>query len=162
MKIGPKISQAGKKFGKVCGKCLVKGVGIGALGLVAWDSNVYGKLRADQYAQSKDAKYMTNSVTNTLFESDPSIVTAKIKEQRLKLTMRENVRHFFNRGIGYIGGFVSQMISNAIPFALGMGTLLTKGKWAKGFAIATGIYGLVVILKDGFGLGHSKDLTNPF
>lgn len=151
-----------KKVGSACGKCLVKGVGIGALGIVAWDANVYGKLRADQYAKTKDADYMTKAVTNTLFESDPSIVTAKIKEERLKLSMGENFRHFFNRGIGYIGGFVSQTINNVIPFALGMATLLTKGKWAKGFAIATGLYGVAVILKDGFGLGHSNDLNKPF
>ena len=145
-----------------CSKYLVKGVGIGALALVAWDGHVYGKLKADQYAKTKDADYLINSYTNTMYLPSPSIVTSKIKDMRYKMTLGENIRYFFNKGIGYVGGFVSQSVSNVIPFGLGLATLLTMGKWAKGFAIATGAYGLLTILKDGFGLGYSHDLNKPF
>ena len=134
MKILGSISKALKGN---AGKYITKGVGLAALGLVASDAHYIGKLQADLYTSEKDAKAAGYYLNNSMYTTN----------------MSQGWRRFFNLGIGYVKGFTSMLISHVIPFGLGLGALLAKGKAAKICAGAFGVYALGKVVKDFFGIG---------
>lgn len=143
-------------------KYIVKGTGVAALGLVAYDSHVMGKLQSDVYSKSGDADACMNAYSNTDYLTSPSIVTSKLKDTVFKWETDNNVRHLVNSAIGYFKGFGTMLVESVVPFGLGLGALLGKGKWAKGSAIGLGIYAAVKIVKDVLGFGHYNDLNRKF
>ena len=143
-------------------KYLAKGAGIAALGIIAYDSHIVGKLQSDVYAKSRDAKACIQSFNNTQYLSSPSVTTSKLKKRVFNWEVESNVRNFFNSAIGYFKGFGSMLVENVVPLGLGLGALLGKGKWAKGSAIGLGVYAVVKFFKDILGLGHYNDLNQKF
>lgn len=149
-------------IGTTLTKCLVKGVGLAAIGVTAYDSHIMGNLQSDMYAKSKDADACAEAFNNTQYLSSPSQTTAKLKKGVMNVEMESNIRHFINSGIGYFKGFLSTMINNVVPLGLGIGALIGKGKIAKGSAIGLGIYGVCKFFKDVMGFGHYNDLNSKF
>ena len=143
-------------------KYLAKGVGVAALGVVAYDSHVVGKLQADVYAKSGDANAGIKAFDNTQYLSSPSVTTTKLKNEVFKFELDSNIRSFVNSAIGYIKGFGTMLIDNVVPLGLGLGALLGKGKWSKGSAIGLGVYSVIKIFKDVLGFGHYNDLNKRF
>ncbi len=143
-------------------KYLAKGAGVAALGIVAYDAHIVGKLQSDVYSKSRDAKAGIKYFDNTQYLTSPSVTTANLKKGVFKWEIDNNLRTFVNSAIGYFKGFGSMLIDSVIPFGLGIGALLGKGKWSKGSAIGLGIYGLVKLFKDVLGLGQYNDLNSKF
>ncbi len=143
-------------------KYLPKVVGAAALGVVAYDAHIIGKLQADMYAKSKDANALASTYNNTQYLSSPSMTTSKLKDEVNKFEMENNSRHFVNSAVGYFKGFGSMLINSVVPLGLGLGALFAKGKWAKGSAIGLGIYGGFKFFKDILGFGHYNDLNRKF
>ena len=135
------------------GKYITKGVGLGALGLCAYESNYVGKIKADKYATERDALATAHYLNNTMYSNDLSPVKQRIKETAYSIELNQGWRRFFNLGIGYVKGFCDKLISNVIPLGLGLGALLAKGKAAKGCAIGLAIYGTCSLIKNFFGIG---------
>lgn len=144
------------------GKYLCRGAGLAALGLVAYDSHVMGKLRADVEAKSADADACFDGFNNTQYLSKPSAVLARAKEGVYHLELGNNIRSFFNSGIGYVKGAVSTMVSEVVPFTLGIGALLGKGIIAKASAVGLAGYAGICFVKDVLGFGHYNDLNKPY
>ncbi|MBP3924867.1 hypothetical protein J6E39_06470 [bacterium] len=144
------------------GKYLCRGAGIAALGIVAYDAHVMAKLRADVEAKSKDADACYDRFNNTQYLSTPSTTISNAKKGVYHLELDNNIRSFFNSGIGYVKGALSTMVSEVVPFTLGLGALLGKGIIAKGSAIGLGIYAGICLAKDVLGFGHYNDLNKPY
>ncbi|MBQ8669596.1 hypothetical protein IJ472_07430 [bacterium] len=147
------IGSIASKIRTNAGKYLVKGVGIAALGLVAYDSHYVGKIQADKYATEKDAKAAAYFLNNMQYANDLSPVRGKIKKTAYEMELDQGWRRFFNLGIGYIKGFCSMLVSNVVPLGLGLATVLGKGKTSKFGAIGLGIYAVGSIIKNAFGIG---------
>lgn len=143
-------------------KYLPKAVGAAALGIVAYDAHIIGKLQSDVYAKSKDADACAKSFNNTQYLSTPSQTTAKMKNFVNEIEMDSNLRHFVNSAIGYFKGFGEMLIDSVVPFGLGLGALLGKNRIGKGSAIGLGIYAVIKLFKDVLGFGHSNDLNKKF
>lgn len=143
-------------------KYLAKGTGLAALGVVAYDAHTWGKIQADVYAKSKDADACARAFNNTQYLSSPSITTANLKKGVYHLETDSNARHFVNSAIGYFKGFGSMLINSVIPFGLGLGALIGKGKTSKGCALGLGVYGVFKLFKDVLGFGHYNDLNRNF
>lgn len=143
-------------------KYIAKGVGAAALGVVAYDAHVVGKLQSDVYSKTGDANACMQAFSNTQYLSSPSVTTSKLKRGVFNWEVESNLRHFINSGIGYFKGFGSMLVSSVVPFGLGLGALLGKGKWSKGSAIGLGIFGAVKLFKDVLGFGHYNDLNRKF
>ena len=141
-------------------KYIAKGVGAAALGVVAYDAHVVGKLQSDVYSKTGDANACMEAFSNTQYLS--SVTTSKLKRGVFNWEVESNLRHFINSGIGYFKGFGSMLVSSVVPFGLGLGALLGKGKWSKGSAIGLGIFGVVKLFKDVLGFGHYNDLNRKF
>lgn len=143
-------------------KYLPKAIGLGALGVVAYDSHIIGKLQADMYSKSKDADACAETFNNTQYLSSPSMTTSKLKDGVNRFEMESNSRHFVNSAIGYFKGFGSMLIQSVVPLSLGLGALFAKGNWAKGSAIGLGVYAGFKFFKDVLGFGHYNDLNKKY
>ena len=135
---------------------------MGALGVVAYDSHIVGKLQADVYSKSKDADACAETFSNTQYLSSPSMTTSKLKDGVHRFEMESNSRHFVNSALGYFKGFGSMLVNSVVPLGLGLGALFGKGKWATGSAIGLGIYAGFKFFKDVLGFGHYNDLNRKF
>ena len=67
------------------GKYLAKTAGAAAVGMVAYDAHVIGKLRADTYSQTSEANRTASFATNTLYLSEPSTIQSKLKKKLFNL-----------------------------------------------------------------------------
>ncbi len=143
-------------------KYLARGAGVAALGLIAYDSHIVGKLQSDVYSKSRDANAVMRSFNNTQYLSSPSMTTSHLKKGIFHWEVNNNFRTFINSAIGYFKGFGSMLVDNVIPLGLGLGALLGKNKWSKGSAIGLAIYGAVKICTDLLGFGHYSDLNKKF
>lgn len=135
------------------GKYLAKGVGVAALGCVAYDSHYIGKLQADIYASEKDAKSAAYYLNNSMYLNSMSKIEEGIRNKAYTMDLDQGYKRFFNSGIGYVKGFCSMLIDNVIPLGLGLGALITKGKLSKGCAGALGVYAGYQLIKNFFGWG---------
>lgn len=144
------------------GKYLIKGTGLAALGIVAYDAHIIGKLQSDVYSKSKDADACIKTYNNTQYLSTPSMTTAGLKNEVHKFEMDSNTRHFFNSAIGYFKGFGSMLVNSVVPLGLGLGALCGKGWIGKGSAIGLGVYAVVKFFKDVLGFGHYNDMNRKF
>lgn len=158
MSISTALTSVKNNFGKY----LIKGTGLAALGIIAYDSHIVGNLQADVYSKSADANACIKRFENTQYLSTPSLTTEKLKRHVFNMETEGNTRNFFNSAIGYFKGFASMLVSNVIPLGMGIGALFGKGKWAKYSAIGLGIYAGIKIIKDVLGFGHSNDLVQKF
>lgn len=150
MKIISNISKAIK--GKP-GKLLAKGVGITALGLVGYDAHHMGKLQADLYSSEKDAKAAAYYLNNSMYSNNMSKIQEAVRDASYNMELDSSWKRFFNQGIGYIKGFASMLVDHVVPFGLGLGALLTKGKASKICAGGLGLYATYEFIKNFFGFG---------
>ena len=143
-------------------KYATKGAGIAALGIIAYDAHIIGRLQADSYAKRKDADACMRTYNNTQHLSSPSMTTSHMKDGVHRYEMDSNFRHFVNSAVGYFKGVGQMLVSDVVPFGLGLGALFGKGWWGKGSAIGLGIYAGIKLFKDVLGFGHYNDLNKKY
>lgn len=153
----------GKIFSKPnIAKYLTRGTGIAALGLVAYDAHILGKIEADSYAKRKDADACMSTYSNTQYLSSPSTTTSDLKNGVHKFEMDSNIRHFANSTIGYFRGVGQMLINDVVPLGLGLGAVFAKGLAGKASAIGLGLYAGIKFFKDILGFGHYNDLNRKY
>ena len=144
------------------GNIVAKGVGIASLYIVGRDAHYWGKIKGEERKKTKNAEAAAYYLDNAMTLSKPSKFHSNIKNGVFRWELSENIRGSINGTRGYLGGLFSSLVSNVIPFGLGVVALLAKNaKVAKGSAIALGVVGLYTFIKQGFGLGNSHDLNLP-
>ncbi|MFI3300786.1 MAG: hypothetical protein R3Y28_05130 [Candidatus Gastranaerophilales bacterium] len=145
-----------------CGNYIAKGIGAAAIGICGYDAHVMGKLQSDVYAQSNDANAMNKAFSNTMYLSNPSMSTDKMKKEVFRFEAESNYRNFFNSGIGYFKGLGSMLVRDAIPITMGLVAVMSKGVMSKCSAIGLAAYAGVSFLKDGLGMGQNDPLNQKF
>lgn len=138
------------------GKYIAKGLGVTTLALVVRDSHKIGKLQGDKYATERDAYHAVDYLNNSLYNPSMSATTDGVKNMAYRMELDQTWRRFFNLGIGYVKGFGSMLVSEVVPFGLGLGALLTKGLPAKICAGGAVIYGAAKFIRNFFGCGVPK------
>lgn len=147
------------------GKYLAKAAGAAAVGMVAYDAHILGKLNADIYADSKEAKRCSAAFNNTLYQTEPSLVQSKIKKKLFNWELENNIFRIWNSAMGYLSGLGQMLVSGVVPLGLGLTALLTPlkhGKICKGAGIALLAYGAVKTVRDIFGLGQKNPLNSRY
>ena len=94
--MGFSITKIASNIKNNYGKYLAKTAGAAAVGLVAYDAHVIGKLNADTYAQSREADRTASIATNTLYLTDPSTIQQKVKKKLFNFELENNFFNFFN------------------------------------------------------------------
>lgn len=144
------------------GNIVAKGVGATALFLVGRDAHAWGKIRAEENMKTKGASAAAYYLNNSMSLDKPSITKAKMQNDVFKFELGETIRGHINSTHGYLKGLFASLVSNVIPFGLGAAALLSKNRIVtKGSAIGLAVIGLYSFIKDGLGLGKSKDLNSP-
>lgn len=156
------ISKVFSSFKNNLPKYLTRGAGIAALGIIAYDAHIVGKLQSDVYSKSKDADACMSTYSNTQYLSSPSSTTAGMKKVVHRYEESGSWRHFFNSAIGYFKGVGQMLVSDVVPFGLGLGACFGKGWWGKGSAIGLGLYAGLKFFKDVLGFGHYNDLNRKY
>lgn len=148
------------------GKYFAKAAGAVAVGLVAYDAHVVGKLKADTYAQSREANRSATVATNMMFLTDPSTVQANVKKRIFNLELENNFLNFFNSAAGYFKGFGEMLVSGVLPLGLGMTALLAStkkhGKICKAAGFGLLAYGGIKFVRDILGVGSPDPLNSRF
>lgn len=153
-----KIVNTIRRTFKHPGNLITKGIGLAALGCVGYDAHYVGKIQSDLYASERDAENVKYYLNNSLYSTNMSKIQEGIKDASYTMELDCGWKRFINSGIGYLKGFSSMLVSHVVPFGLGLGALLTKGKASKICAGGLGIYAVYEVLKNFFGLGTPKGL----
>lgn len=133
---------------------LTKAVGVAGLGLVLYDSHAAGKINGPIAEMEGKSNTLAHHYLDELKLESPSTVRAKAKKEIFHYNLDENLTGFFHTTGGYIGGFTSMLINNAVPFALSIGTVLGgKGVFSKVCGAGLLAYGAIFLLQEGFGIG---------
>lgn len=146
------------------GKYLARGVGAVAVGLVARDSHLYGKIQADMRMKTKNADASQYYLYNTLGVDKLSKTKVDLQNKVFGFEMDNGFRGFFNAGVGYFQGLFNGLVQDVVPLVLGTTALFAKNKHVvKGSGIALAAYAAVSVVKDGLGLGKTNPakLPNP-
>lgn len=152
------ISNIRKAFTNRPKNLISKGIGLAALGCVGYDAHYVGKIQADLYSSEKDAASTAYYLNNSLYSTNMSKIQEGIKDASYTMELDCGWKRFINEGIGYIKGFTSMLVSHVVPFGLGLGALLAKGKASKICAGGLGIYAAYEFVKNFFGFGSPKGL----
>lgn len=134
---------------------LAKSAGIAALGLVAYDSHIAGKIYSGSHEKNHKAESITERYLDDLKLDSTSTVKSGIKKELFKYNTDENLTGFFSSINGYVKGFASMLVSNVVPFTMAVGTLLTKGFVSKLCGLGLAAYGGIFLLQEAFGIGKS-------
>lgn len=148
------------------GKYLAKAAGAVAVGMVAYDAHVLGKLKADTYSQSKEANRTAKVANNMLYLTEPSTIQSKVKKRIFNIELENNFLNFFNSAAGYFSGFGEMLVSGVLPLGLGMTALLAgvkkHGKLCKAAGVGLLAYGGIKLVRDIFGIGSPDPLNSRF
>ena len=110
------------------------------------------------YASERDAANAAYYLNNSMYSTNMSKIQEGIKDASYTMELDCGWKRFINSGIGYIKGFSSMLVSHVVPFGLGLGALLAKGKTSKICAGGLGIYAGYEVLKNFFGWGTPNGL----
>lgn len=135
-----------------------RGIGLAALGMVAYDAHYLGKVKSDLYASEKDASSTGYYLNNSMYSDSMSKVQERVRTLSFTTELDQIWKRFLNEPIGYIKGFTSMLVNHAIPFALGVGALLAPKTISKVCAGGLGVYGAYQFLKNFFGWGTPPGL----
>lgn len=145
------------------GKYLAKTAGAAAIGMVAYDAHIYGKLKADTYARSREAEGSGSAFNRTMYQTEPSVIQGKLKKMIFNLEIENNIGDLWNSAVGYIGGLTEMLVSGVVPLGLGLTALLTKsGKICKGAGVILAGYGGLKFVRDIFGVNENDPLNPTF
>lgn len=143
------------------GNIITKTIGAGGLGLVLYDAHCAAKIRSKVFEKNHKSENLEKNLYNTMSLDSPSVVKAATKKRIFKYFVDENISGFFTSIFGYAKGFGSMLVSDVIPLALALGTLLmpSKGKlgiFSKMFGAGLLAYGGIYILQEMFGIGKPR------
>lgn len=139
-------------------KIITRGAGLAALGIIAYDANYLGKVQSDLYSSTKDAKSTAYYLNNSMYMSNMSKFTEKVKNWSFTTELDQTYKRFFNEGIGYIKGFTGMLVNSVIPLCLGIGALFGGKTVAKGSAIGLAVYAVYKFVRNFFGIGTPNTL----
>ena len=136
---------------------LTKSIGAVGLGLVLYDAHRAGKHESHVF----DKELKTDSLTGHYFEDmkldSNSVVKQEMKKKVFAYHMDENISGVYNNFKGYMEGFSSILVNNAVPFILSLGTVLLPGKASKFFGAGLLAYGGLYFLREGLGIGKAHE-----
>ena len=87
-----------------------RGIGLAALGMVAYDAHYLGKVKSDLYASEKDASSTGYYLNNSMYSDSMSKVQERVRTLSFTTELDQMWKRFLNEPIGYIKGFTSMLV----------------------------------------------------
>ena len=152
------IGKMGGKFGTL----VARGTGLAAVGMVAYDAHLLGKLEGDTVSISNESKRLTSAANNRMYLDTPSLAMGKIKDRIFDFQMSNSILMPFEAAGGYFKGVLSSCFNDMIPLGMGLLAMFGSKFIAKTSALGLAVYGGLKFFTDGFGFGRSDRLKNPY
>lgn len=149
------VSRMGKSIGNIA----IRGTGLAALGVTAYDAHVMGKLEADTYAKSNEADRLAAAAYDSIYLDQPSTVMAKMKKNILGFHTDNNLFMPVEAVAGYFKGFGASCINSFVPGLLGLGALLGGKVSSKMSAFGLMLYAAFKVSKSFLGIGGFNRLN---
>lgn len=105
-------------------------VGLAGVGVALYDSHAYGKLKAYEEKNTKDANAGYKYFKNTQYLDNESRATAKLKKWLFYWELTNTLRGASNASAGYSSGFASSMLNHTVPLIASIAAIGLKGKKA--------------------------------
>ncbi len=88
-----------------------------------YDTHKTGVMKGRVYAANADAEGLTRNFLNSRQLEAPNLIGDSAKRRWFKSDLDTNIRKPFNYAVGYVKGFVSGLVYNIVPIALGVGAI---------------------------------------
>lgn len=137
-------------------KYAIKAAGAVGIGICAYDAHKKGARRAKTYSNQKKLEALDYYYNNSRNLPTGSYFNSKVKDKVLDLEYKNNFRRFINKPVGYVKGFTNMMVHDALPWALSVAALATKGVAAKVSGVALAGYSVYAFAKNILGVGVTK------
>ncbi len=150
------------KIGKNVGNIAIRGTGLAALGITAYDAHVLGKIEADTYSRTNESDRLMSAAYESMYLDQPSAIMGKVKNKIFKFHTDNNVFMPIDAVIGYFRGFGDSCIKGIVPGILGLGALLGGKISSRLSAIGLMLYAGFKVTNSFFGLNHSNELNKTY
>jgi len=151
----------GAKIGNSIGHVLIRGTGLAAIGVTAYDAHVMGKLEADTYSRSNEAERLSLAAHDLTRLEQPSIVMGKVKKNIFDFHADNNLFMPIDSVIGYFKGFGASCINSVVPGLLGLGAFLGGKVSSKISAFGLMLYAGFKIAKSVLGIDNIDRINHP-
>ena len=131
----------------------IKAAGAVGVGICAYDAHKKGVRNAKTHSNKKKLEALDYYYNNSRNLPKGSYFNSNLKEKILDLEYKNDFRRFINKPVGYVKGFANMMIHDAVPWALSIATLATKGVAAKVSGAALAAYSVYAFAKNILGIG---------
>ena len=142
----------------------IKAAGAAGIGICLYDAHKQGIYKSKIEVAKGNANAALDWFDNSRNMTSPSQFNANMKDGIFGMELRNNVRGFFNAGIGYVKGATQMLIGDLLPVALSVAAIATKGKTSSKVAgSALGLYALYGFAKNilGFGVSQGNGSNKP-
>ena len=135
----------------------IKAVGIAGLGAVAWDAHSAAKSKGSMSEKYYKTESLKKSYMNHSKADSASFVKDAAKKRMLAFETDENFSGFFTHIKGYVDGFASMALNDAVPLGLSLGALITPKCWlSKAFGIGLIGYAGIFAAQEFFGVAKAR------
>ena len=147
------------KIGQKCLKYGIKAAGIAGIGIALYDAHKQGIYRSKVEVNKGNANAALDWFDNSRNITQPSHFNSKLKNGLFRWELHNNLRGFFNAGLGYVKGVTEMVINDLIPIGLSVAALATKGGSRASHVAggALGVYAAFEFMKNILGFGVSQD-----
>ena len=133
-----------------------KTIGLAGMSAVVYDAYATAKHHSMVGAEEASADIFEKSVAASRSTTTESHLTGAMQRKVSDLRMQNPIIPIFGKITGFVKGFINGLGDNIVPVLCSSVALAGKGKWQKGGAWGLGIYGLLQVAKEGFGLGKNS------
>lgn len=135
-----------------------KTVGIAGMSAVLYDACSVSRANSKRASQQMNADFYERIHADTRNTATESPLTSAMQKKVANWRMNNPIVSMAGSAKGYIGGFFRSLGDNLIPAALASLALAGKGVFAKIGAWGVAAYGLLTVLKEGFGVSKKSPM----
>lgn len=130
---------------------LAKAAGAAGLGLVLYDAHTAGSIEAPRTERNVKENTLQDHFLRNMSQEGPSIVGSEMKKKVFNFYLDENISSPFTSTTGYVKGFSSMLVQNAVPLGLSAAALMTRGFLSKAFGVGLLAYGGMFLFREFLG-----------
>ena len=132
-----------------------KTAGLAGMSAVLYDAYATAKHHSAVGANHSATDIYESAIAAQRSNTNASYVTGAVQKRIADFRMQNPIIPIIGKIKGFSGGFISTLGDNIIPITLSAIALAAKGTLQKAGAWGLGIFGLLQVAKEGFGLGKT-------
>lgn len=136
-----------------------KTVGAAGMSLAVYDAYSVGKATSSRTSQKVMAEHLTDVYTSERTLTTESPVNKALQSKVSKMRSNNALIPMAGKVKGFVGGTLNSLADNIIPVACATLAITTKGLCSKLGALGVAGWGVLTVLKEGFGVGKQTPMN---